>query len=98
MEDLVTTRYSSLKFSNIVGFRHALPNPEYYDEVLPIFDGYDSIMNELHVSLSQDFIDILAIEHEDTFMRFFHDSLEGGCKEWVINFPPRSIDFIHNLM
>ena len=33
----------------------------------------------------------MAIEHEDIFIRVFHDSLEGGCKEWVNKFPPSSI-------
>ena len=39
----------------------------------------------------QDFIDMLPIEYEDVFIRLLHDSLKGGCKEWLNNLSLQSM-------
>ena len=44
-----------------------------------------------HISNLWDFTELLRVKHEDIFIKFFYDSLQGKCRSWAYSLPPKYI-------
>eukprot|EP01018_Ginkgo_biloba_P034759 Gb_09446 [translate_table: standard] len=66
--------------------------PDNYLKILPKFDGEKNALAEDHMTAFQDFTDNLFIEHDDVYMRFFVQTLEGDVKKWFRDLTTNSID------
>jgi hypothetical protein len=80
----IQERYSPLKFPPTL---HDFPMKHY--KYLPQFDGeLDGKSVEKHIQVSDNFIKLFEIEHDDVSMRAFSRSLQGNAKAWFKNLQP----------
>lgn len=100
-----TTQSSSSTSSSMAAFRPIvqeiyaallLPNilndfPVGYLKHLPRFNGETRFSTEDHLATFLDFFDNMNIEHENFYMRFFVQCLEGNVRIWFRQLPFHSI-------
>ena len=57
----------------------------------PKFNGEYLSLTLKHIQYFYDFTELLRVKHEDVCIILFYDSFQGKCKQWIENFPVRSI-------
>jgi hypothetical protein len=65
--------------------------PENYIKNLPKFIGEGDLIATKHINLFDQFADILGLEHEDVYSRFFVQTFEGQVRTWFRSLPAGSI-------